>query len=856
MKRNLTALLILLICNLASAQTFKLKQKLPTQLRTGWVRYINDSNIYASGFIFGGEILHYNGYSWKSYKRTNYPTIFEQEVTADGRIWLGTIAGMYLIDTTKLNPDYDNIPLVMDGIQITDSVTQLASIGNKLWFTTNSYLACIQNEKVTIYNKDTVPYLSDLPKITDLAIDNNDNVLLATPNGVLEINPNYTKRHFSENAISRFHKDKTGEIWFADMIRKVLYRWNNGQPIQVNTSTCKDGFLEVGNISSNENGDIFMWGGNNDVSISRFRKPLYGIYSTNDQRYYSTDNSSGALDKNIVFVDSYNGLFALCNDSLLELNIDSLKGMLNVWSRYTTELDANNLRMPIISDALFGWNLGGHNTDFPTKECKSVIFCGSLWLGGMTNDSKKVAAQTYRQRGLDYYPGPIRKHAGQLVLASYPFEQSAYYKPRKVTKAAIDKFRSDFAAGSSITISPEINNWPAHGDTTKGEAFYLAPFVDVNQDGKYNPNQGDYPDIKGDMAVYNIINDNIFHSETQGTPFGIEIHLMAYAYACSDMPNNSPNQPMNNTVLFQYKIINRSDTNYQGIIPGIHLDVDIGGYNDDHLACNPKLGYAYGFNGDAYDESFPGIDDGFGNRPATISLVPLGADSNKSYLKGMVYYNNDFSRTGNPSQPEHYSSYLNAHYKDNSPITYGGKGNDTTSTPAMYMFPGDDDLQNRPHWSMKSAGMPPQDMRMLSILTPFNLNAGADTTFTIAFVASLPIDSASTYQTIKNDVVKVKGWFAANSFPTCGKLISGVKEDANSKLDILVYPNPAQHTLNINHSIKGEVDAQIVSMEGKVIWSGKLIQENTIDIQDYTAGLYVVHIKSSQGFKAIKWIKE
>ena len=60
-------------------------------------------------------------------------------------------------------------------------------------------------------------------------------------------------------------------------------------------------------------------------------------------------------------------------------------------------------------------------------------------------------------------------------------------------------------------IPNDILNWPAHGDTTLGNSLgmlpYIAPFIDVDNDDIYNPSQGDYPCIKGDEAVYIVMND-------------------------------------------------------------------------------------------------------------------------------------------------------------------------------------------------------------------------------------------------------------------------------------------------------------------------------------------------------------
>ena len=64
--------------------------------------------------------------------------------------------------------------------------------------------------------------------------------------------------------------------------------------------------------------------------------------------------------------------------------------------------------------------------------------------------------------------------------------------------------------------------------------------------------RGDYPAIKGDQAIWWIMNDlNQGHMESQADPLGIELHGMAYAY-------NSNNTAVNNTIFMEYTIINRS----------------------------------------------------------------------------------------------------------------------------------------------------------------------------------------------------------------------------------------------------------------------------------------------------------
>jgi hypothetical protein len=53
-------------------------------------------------------------------------------------------------------------------------------------------------------------------------------------------------------------------------------------------------------------------------------------------------------------------------------------------------------------------------------------------------------------------------------------------------------------------IPKGIKNWPAHGDVSKGQAANLAPFIDVDNDGVYSPELGDYPSIPGTRCLLNI----------------------------------------------------------------------------------------------------------------------------------------------------------------------------------------------------------------------------------------------------------------------------------------------------------------------------------------------------------------
>ncbi len=122
-----------------------------------------------------------------------------------------------------------------------------------------------------------------------------------------------------------------------------------------------------------------------------------------------------------------------------------------------------------------------------------------------------------------------------------------------------------------------IKNWPAHGNVSIGQENQMAPFYDANANGIYDPQNGDYPVIHGDQALYMVYNDEMTnHTETGGSKIGVEIHGMPYAFDC---PGDSI---FNQSLLFHYDIINRSDTSYHDFYLGLFVDFDLGNPSDNY----------------------------------------------------------------------------------------------------------------------------------------------------------------------------------------------------------------------------------------------------------------------------------
>src|SRR6201988_170326 len=69
----------------------------------------------------------------------------------------------------------------------------------------------------------------------------------------------------------------------------------------------------------------------------------------------------------------------------------------------------NNYKTIFLTDNDMFWDLttGVSRTYIPYKDSISPIFAGSVWMGGFVNGNLHTAAMTYRQNGVDFWPGPL-----------------------------------------------------------------------------------------------------------------------------------------------------------------------------------------------------------------------------------------------------------------------------------------------------------------------------------------------------------------------------------------------------------------------------------------------------------------
>lgn len=429
----------------------------------------------------------------------------------------------------------------------------------------------------------------------------------------------------------------------------------------------------------------------------------------------------------------------------------------------SAQLDINNVRALLHNGGDMWWDLVGEpRYEIPKGSNTHSLFAGSLWIGGLDEAGQlRIAAQTYRQSGNDFWPGPLTGgiSGGEASTGQETCEQ--WDQMFKISRAEVDAFLADYADNNVIDNPenyPNVYNWPARGNPENpgfdvdaegnpleafrpdGSVLYAAPFVDNDGDLLYDPNRGDYPRIRGDQAVWWIINDRgNTHTETGGQPIGVEIHMLAFAFTTSNA--------VNNMTFYQQTVINRSSQLLTDTYIGQWVDADLGQFNDDYVGCDTTRGLGFCYNGDPSDDG----PTGYGLNPPAVGVDffqgPLadpndGIDNDKDgildeegetiIMSKFVYYNNDFTLIGNPEVAQHYYGYLTGFWKDGSPIvdnyrdgagTGNGYSPSSPGDPTNYMFPGDPCSGNG--WTESNADNPPADRRFLQSAGPFTLQPGA-----------------------------------------------------------------------------------------------------------------------------------
>jgi hypothetical protein len=515
------------------------------------------------------------------------------------------------------------------------------------------------------------------------------------------------------------------------------------------------------------------------------------------------------------------------------------------------ELWVNNVRCIIFNGGDMWWDLFGSTNAYyyvPASSNKasaaSSCFGGAVWIGGYDAGGQlKVAAMTYRQNGIDFWPGPLDTTNAEAD----PDVCSKYDKIFEVSRSEVDNF---IVGGGPITAN--IEAWPGNADPSLKQSLYLAPFEDVNGDGIYDPLSGDYPGydiynkaakdnlgvcktkLYGDHTLFWVYNDKGgVHSETQAVPIGIEVRAQAFAFKTND--------EINNMTFYSYEVHNRSSYQINKTYFTIWNDADLGYFLDDYVGCDTKRGLGYMYNANQNDLILYNGTPGYGDYPPAVGCDffrgPL-ADPNDGIdndfdagesgathgvdevgetiqMSKFLYYNNNYGpfpyQTINPDIAIHYYYYMTGFWKDGSPFTangnaYGG------NTPVNYVYDGDPVAGTG--WTERTAGNLAGDRRFLQSAGPFTLKPGAVNNVTFGMPWAQTANKGGNLESIT--LLKTADDKAQALFDNCFKLLDGPEapDMTIQELDgeLLFYLTNKKGTSNNFINYNNDYDEQDISI--------------------------------------------
>ncbi len=491
--------------------------------------------------------------------------------------------------------------------------------------------------------------------------------------------------------------------------------------------------------------------------------------------------------------------------SILELRSNCTPGISEI------DQQVNNVRARLSTGGDVWWdrNDGLYIVPKPAEGQLPVssIFAGGVWVGGVDRSgNKKLAGVTYRSltSNYDWYPGPLDEEGATERDVCRSWDRFFTVYATDISRHNIG-FENAKAAGVNYNCDSIPNNvkyWPGKGNPYWRERYNfelpdqsLGAFWDENEDGIYDPCDGDFPNIEirncgpenrskakelvPDEMIFWIYNDNGGpHRLTAGSAIRMEVQVQAFGYTTNDEVNDMTFQ--------RYKLINKANEDLVDCYFAMWVDPDLGCYTDDYVGCDVKRSLAYVYNEDAVDgqvgATCPGGVNTYGGKvpalgvdyfrgprgpkvfvrnPQTNAFI-LDANGKKVLrdptpqtgevdtlvelgMTSFVYTNN--AGVNSPPQPttdpqardDEFYNNLRGLWKNGDAVTFGGSGFNPGSTDSVkYVFPSDpNDARG---WSMCTANLPNGDRRTLQSTGPLLLQPGATNELIVGVVFAPDLD--------------------------------------------------------------------------------------------------------------------
>ena len=368
---------------------------------------------------------------------------------------------------------------------------------------------------------------------------------------------------------------------------------------------------------------------------------------------------------------------------------------------------------------------------------------GTIYTNGMV--SGYIDDTGNLQQGGDVRLYRIRKGWETLTSAQVRQDASEIYETTVsgVTdaqiQAVLDQYETDW------------NNWPTH---------LGAPFYDLDNDGVYEPADGETPGVaNADQVIWYVASDADVGATAAlygCTPIGLEVQYTLWGYA-------QPGAALGQIVFKNVRVINKGSDDLTDAYISLWSDPDVGDWSNDFVGMDTTLSLMFSYNGVAEDDAYAS----YGLAPAAVGYDFFAGPIVESPGDTAIF--NLQKKPGYKNLPASSFGYFVAGGVYSDPGPYG----DTEAAREYYNlmrgFAPTDDLDNPTAWIDSSSGTAvntkyplagdpvagtgdldanPADRRMLINAGPFTLAVGDTQDVVTAVIGGI----GDTYLTSVTDV--------------------------------------------------------------------------------------------------------
>jgi len=496
----------------------------------------------------------------------------------------------------------------------------------------------------------------------------------------------------------------------------------------------------------------------------------------------------------------------------------------------STHLNHNNVSAFISDAGCYFYDFDNHKKGYEVPKHSGVHALESMQFWFAVKDANgqiRMSQGGVPGQGSDVFNGPI---SDSLSYASSQYSELWGKSIWSICQSTIDQYTLNYNCNQNpnctddfplTTLENEqIMNWPAHGDPSLGQSFYLAPFFDqaINNgsgDGFYDPSQGDVPSIKGCCATYLIQNDEAqIHTLTNTQAIGIELHLMFYQYRSWDH--------LNNVTFIDIKAINYSGQDYPEFVHSVAIEAALGNETDDFMGSDSTSNTLYFYNADNDDEYGP-TSLGYGLNPPTIGIVAL-----QQNISSSVPY------TGNESVNEKWNLMQGLQTNGNSWLHPNGY-------ETKFVYSGNPN--NSSEWSELGEGNTPGNAKGLLSMDLGVFKDGDTLNQSYAIVYAREGNHLENVQALIDNAIDLKSFYTNESDLPCTEGTWNTKEYNN--FNISIFPNPSSGVFYITNPQEQKLTISAFDLQGKLILKQSTDHQNEIkvDLSNKPPGMYLLNLK-------------